>query len=226
MTQSVLGRWKLLSPLADVEQRAVVAAARKQSYAKGHVVFNEGDRSDSVHLVVSGHFTVTVSTPDGDHATLAVLGPGQWFGELSQLREQQPTPRSTTIRALDTAQTLMLTQSTFHQVCARHPSVERLVAILMAARIRELNDLLLRSMYLGLDQRVYACLLELAEVYGPDETRTEVPLTQAHLADMAGGRRPAVNQVLQRLMAEGILELGRGRIVLLDQGALRVKLGR
>jgi CRP-like cAMP-binding protein len=52
-----------------------------------------------------------------------------------------------------------------------------------------------------------------------------VPLTQEHLADFVGGSRPTVNQVLQRLVAQGVVQLGRGRITVLDRQALRRKSG-
>ena len=48
----------------------------------------------------------------------------------------------------------------------------------------------------------------------------DVPLTQEHLAELAGGTRPSVNQVLQHLAQEGVVRLGRGRITVLDPRAL------
>ncbi len=212
--------WPLLAALADDERNAVLSAARKRSYGKGEIVFHEGDRSDSLHLIVSGHLAVRVSTPDGERATLNVLGPGGWFGELSLLRDQVVTPRAATVQALDKSQTLILTHAAFHTLCERHPSIERFVAVLMADQIRSLNTHLLRAMYVGLDRRLFHCLLELCEVYGTPDERTVIPLPQEQLAEMVGGTRPSVNQVLQRLVAEGIVELGRGRVTVVDPARL------
>jgi CRP-like cAMP-binding protein len=60
-------------------------------------------------------------------------------------------------------------------------------------------------------------------VYGDGGRTTVIPLTQDHLADLVGGSRPSVNQVLQRLVAQEIVELGRGRVVILDEATLRRK---
>ena len=212
--------WSLLASLEDGEQRAVLAAARERSFAKGEIVFHEGDRSDSVHLVGAGHFAVMISTPGGDLATLNVLGPGDFFGELSMLREQAPTPRSATVTSLDASETLVLTQSAFQQLCEDHPRIERLVGTLMAARIRKLSSDLLHARYVDLDRRLHATLLDLGDVFGDGAEHPVIPLTQDQLADMAGGTRPSVNQVLQRLAAEGVVQIGRGKVTILDKEQL------
>ena len=43
-----------------------------------------------------------------------------------------------------------------------------------------------------------------------------IPLTQEQLADIAGGTRPSINQILQRLASDGIVQIGRGRVTVLD----------
>lgn len=219
-------RWSLLESLDDAEQRAVLDAARGRSFAKNEIVFNEGDRSDSVHLIESGHLAVVVSTPDGDLATLNVLGPGNWFGELSMLREQLPTPRSATVMSLDASQTLVLTHSAFHRLCEVHPQIERLVGNLMAARIRKLSADLLEARYLDLDRRLCGRLLDLVDVFDDRGSGPVIPLTQDQLADMVGATRPSVNQILQRLTLEGIVEVGRGKVTIHDEAGLAIKAGR
>ena len=218
--------WSPLASLDDAEREAVLGAARRRSFAKGEIVFHEGDRSDSVHLVVSGHFAVMVSTPDGDLATLNVLGPGDWFGELSMLGEHEPSPRSATIASLDASETLVLTQAAFHRLCESHPRVERLVGGLMAARVRKLSADLLDARYVDLDQRLCRALLDVADVFGGRESGFTIPLTQEQLADIVGGTRPSINQVLQRLALEGVVEVSRGRVTILDEQALTLQAGR
>lgn len=219
-------KWSLLETLDEGEASAVLAAAIPRSFAKDEAVFNIGDKADSVHLVVEGHLAVRVSTPDGDLATLNIVGPGAWFGELSLLRGQAPSTRSATVLALDPAKTLVLGQSAFHALCETHPRIERLVIALMATRVRDLGSDLLEARYVGLEGRVYSCLHRLADTYGTDGSRSVIPLTQEHLAGLVGAARPRVNEVLQRLAAEGIVELGRGKVVIVDLAALAGKAGR
>ena len=217
--------WPLLAPLTEDARAAVLAAARRRGFAAGEVVFHEGDPADSMHLVESGHLIVRVSTPDGDRATLNVLSAGDIVGELSLVHRDGATPRSATVAALEASQTRVLPATAFHELCDRHPGVQRLLTDMLAVRVRELSSRLLETMYVGLDRRLYRSLLHLADVFGTGTGRLVIPLTQEHLADMVGGTRPSVNQILQRLRTQGIIELGRGRVIVLDRRTLTVKAG-
>src|SRR5919199_1293237 len=105
--------WPLLAPLGEEERRAVISAARRRQFERGEVVFHEGDPAESMHLVVSGHLAVRVSTPDGERATLNVLGPGSHVGELALLGPHSRHQRSATVVALDPAETRVLTGPAF-----------------------------------------------------------------------------------------------------------------
>lgn len=216
--------WSLLVPLAPRERSELLASAQTRHYRRDEEVFHEGDAGDRLHLVARGRLAVRVSTPDGDTATLNVLGAGDYFGELALLRDRTVPERTATVVALEPVETLSVSGKAFHAVCERHPAVERLVAVLLADRVERLSQRLLEALYVGVDRRVCRRLLELADVYasdGPDRQGAVIPLTQSHLADLAGATRPTVNQVLQLLAAEGVVELGRSRMIVLDRSALR-----
>ena len=203
----------------------MLAAARRRGYARGEVLVHEGDPSDSLHLVAAGRLAVRVSTSDGENATINLLGPGDYFGELSLLEGRQPA-RSATIVALEKAETLSLSASEFRDLRRRHPGADQLLLYLLASRVDELSARLLEAMYDGLDRRVHRRLAELAEMYAEGRPGpVVVPLTQEHLAELVGGTRPSVNQVLQRLAARGVVELGRGKVNVLDRAWLEHRSG-
>lgn len=216
--------WPLLAPLPADARDAVVAAARRRTFRKGEVVFHEGDPADALHLVTAGHLAVQVATPDGERATLNVVGPGAHVGELALLPSNRPHQRSATVLALGPAETRVLSGAAFHAARERFPAVNQILVDLLAERVRELSGRLLETMYVGLDRRVYRCLLRLGEVYG-GPAPVVVPMTQDQLSDLVGGTRPSVNQVLQRLQERGVIELGRGRVTLLDPATLTRKAG-
>ena len=217
--------WPLLAPLPADARAAVLSAARRRRFAKGEVVFHEGDAADALHLVISGHLVVQVNTADGSRVTLNVLGPGSHVGELALVHGAEPEPRSATVLALSTAATLSLPAAAFHELCERHPAVNHILVDLLAQRVRELGDRLLESTSVGLDRRVHRCLLRLADLFTQGAGTVVVPMTQDQLADLVGGTRPSVNQVLQRLQAQGVIRLRRGRVELLDRATLERKAG-
>ena len=212
--------WPLLASLDEDERHRVLDRARRRTWDRGDVLCNEGDPSDSLHLIASGRLAVRVSTSEGEHATINLLGRGDYFGELSLLEGQAPV-RSATIVALEPAETLSLSASEFRDLRTRHPAANQLLLTLLARRVEELSARLLEATYDGLELRVQRRLAELADLY--DDGRAGpvvVPLTQQHLAELVGGTRPSVNQVLQSLVAAGVVELGRGKVTVLDRDRL------
>src|ERR671922_1063228 len=102
--------WPLLDGVPEEPRRRVLAAARLRRFARGEVIFHEGDPGDTLHLIARGRVAVRVTTPLGDTATLAVLGPGDFFGELALLSE---SPRTATVTALEKTETMALHRDAF-----------------------------------------------------------------------------------------------------------------
>jgi CRP-like cAMP-binding protein len=206
--------WRLLDSLPADERQTLLASTRRRTYARTEVLVREGDPSDSLHLVEAGRLAVRVDTPAGATAMLSLLSPGSWFGELSLLGGEAPV-RTATIVALEPATTLSLSTAAFTDLRQRHPAVGELLLTLLSRRIEELSSLLVEAMYDGLDRRVYRRLLDLVGTFRADDAANPVtvPLTQEQLAELVGGTRPSVNEVLQRLARQGVVELGRGRII-------------
>jgi len=209
--------WVLLGALSDEDRRAVLARCRRQRYAKGEVVFHEGDAGDSLHLLASGTVAVRISTPVGEVATLEVLRPGDGFGEQALISEA--SQRSATVVALETCETLRLTRVDFEQLLAAHPGVAMLLVRVLEARLRATSYNLLDALYLSADQRVYRRLAALAEIYAAHGSGV-IPLTQEDLATMAGTTRQTLNKVLRQAQDDGLVALARGRISVTDPAGL------
>ncbi len=214
---------ELLAPLSASERSEVLAAAVTRNFRRGETVMREGEPGESLHLVRSGTLAVRVSTPAGATATLTVISAGSSFGELALLGPGHV--RTATVIALEPAETLALTRSAFEALRRSHPAVERVVTEALAQRVQELSSALLEALYVPVDRRIVARLVDLGRIYGGGAGNGEVtvPITQDDLAEMAGTTRPTTNQVLQRLADEGVLRLGRGRIELVDLESLRTR---
>jgi CRP-like cAMP-binding protein len=212
--------WSLLASLPETEREQLLAHTRRRTYARNEVLVREGDPSDSLHLVEAGRLAVRVGTAAGDTATLNVIGPGDWFGELSLLGDGAPT-RTATVVALETATTRALTAGAFDDLRQRHPASGELLLTLLSRRVEELSDRLVEVMYESLDRRVYRSLQRLVRIYGDDSTHpVTVRITQEQLAGLVGSTRSSVNEVLQKLARRGVVELSRGRIVVHQPGEL------
>jgi CRP/FNR family transcriptional regulator, cyclic AMP receptor protein len=200
--------------LEEPVRREVLAVAAWRRFDRGVVLFHEGEAGGSLHVLMRGRVAVRVMTPDGDIATLNVIGPGAAFGELSLLGPA--AQRTATVQAIEPAQTLVLQRADFERLRRSYPSIDRLLAEYLAAQVRRLSERLTEALCFEARIRVLRRLLELDSVF----ERGPVAVTQEEIATMAGTTRPTVNRVMQDLAEAGIVELGRGRFTVADPAAL------
>jgi CRP-like cAMP-binding protein len=210
----------LLRSLPDEDAKRLLKASRVNHYKRRETLVNEGDPSDSFHIVLDGHVAVRLTKPSGETAIVNILGPDSHFGEVSLL-SVNAGQRTATVTALENVRTLSIPADVFHELRDRNPRMERLVTQILVQRVDELSGLLVEAMYDALDVRVVRRLVRLAETYQARGGHVTIPLTQDELAELVGGTRPSVNQVLRRYVDQGLLEVGRGRIVVVDLDALR-----
>ena len=196
----------------------MLARLNRRTYRKGVTLFHEGDPGDSLHLIEKGRVAVRASTRSGDEAILAVLGRADFFGEQALL---SPTStRTASVVALEPVETRVLLRTDFDALRREQPSVERLLVDVLAAQVRRLSAQLLEALYLPVEARVVRRLAGLADLYASDDSTVDIPLRQEELASLAGSTRSTTNRVLQQLVDDEIVALGRGRIVILDPAAL------
>ena len=211
--------WPLLDVLAEPERRELLTRARRRRFARQEVLFHEGDPGDSLHLVAQGHIALRIHTPLGDVATMRIVRPGEFFGELAVV---SPGPRNATAAALDAVETITIDRQLLADLRAEHPKIEALIVEALVREVRRLAQQVVEVMYMPVDKRVWRRLDEMTIAFGADgERETTVPITQDVLAQLAGCTRPSANRVLRAGEEAGIIAMARGRIVILDVTALQ-----
>ena len=215
--------WALLAGVPDDDVRELLRVARRRRFARNEVVFHRDDPGDSLHLIQKGRFSLRVATPLGDVATIAVLGPGDSFGEMALLAEEPR--RSATVTALEEAETFAVHRAEFEQLRSRHPEVDRILLRFLAGELRRMNERMLEALYVSAEKRTLRRLVELADLYRSADGEVVVTLTQESIAELAGVARPTVNAVLREEEKRSTiaLERGRTRIVDLDELARRAR---
>ena len=97
MDNDVLRQAPLFSALDDEAASALRASMSENRLRRGDVLFHEGDSGDKLYIVLDGKVKLGRTSSDGRENLLAILGPGQMFGELSLF---DPGPRSATVTAV------------------------------------------------------------------------------------------------------------------------------
>jgi CRP-like cAMP-binding protein len=211
--------WPVLASLPQNERLKLVARLRRQVYRRDEVICHEGDPADTLHLIAAGHVSVRVTLRGGEFVTVAILGPGNTFGEFALVGDSHR--RGATVVALETSETLALGRHEFERLRTSYPGIDRFLVELLSARLEKVNNNLLEALYLPAERRVMRRLLDLCELYAGDDQRIVIPVTQEMLASIAGTTRPTANQVLRRLVASEIVVVNRSQITVVNRSGLQ-----
>ena len=191
---------------------------------RGAYLVYEGDPGDSLHLITKGRVAVLVGGAEGNPFAVALMGPGDFFGEQALLNAR--AVRSATIQALEPTETLVVNRSDFEDLRRQHPEVDRLLIGVLAQMVDRLTRQVAELTEIPGTVRIYRRIVALAELYGGDgEVATsdpvEIPLTQDQLASLAGVHLRLTSRVLGEARAAGLLDTNKGRLVIRDLPALR-----
>jgi CRP-like cAMP-binding protein len=221
---STLVKSPLLRDLSQEALGRLAAAARRRLYKRGEVIFHEGDPGEALLVLESGRVKVFTYADSGDETLLAILGPGECFGELALIDGE---PRSATIQAIEPVEAVSVGRAAFLQLVREHPPTAEHLMHRLAAKIRYLTDVVSDLAFLDLEGRLAKRLLELAEKHGQtagDEVLIELPLTQEDLASMVGATRASVNKLLGWYEDRGMIARRGRRIAVLQPDRLRSRI--
>jgi len=222
--EQLIAQVPLLARLSTEDIRALAARGRTRRHEAGAVIFREGDPGDSLHTVIEGSVRIAVASAAGDEATLAMLGPGDCFGELALLDGR---PRSAGAVAASPARTLVVSRDAFVEWLRERPAAALALLETLSLRLRETDQSLADRTFLDLPQRLAKRLVELVrahpEVHAPSagDGLVHLRVTQANLAAMLGVSRESVNKQLSAFGREGWVSMRRGRVIVHDVAALR-----
>jgi CRP/FNR family transcriptional regulator, cyclic AMP receptor protein len=113
----------------------LLSVAVEHEYPAGRAVLMEDSWGNAVYFVVSGWIKVR-RTAGEDAATLAILGPGDFFGEMAVLDE---SPRSTDVVAMSQVKLLSISAQRFIQTLFKDPQLHHRMLQLMVRRLRQTN---------------------------------------------------------------------------------------
>jgi len=137
---AVLSTSPLFDMLSNQELEYVAELSRPRRYSAGQVVFEEGELGDSLYVIATGEVEVLRRDASGEQKVIAVLGPPEFFGEMSLIDKEY---RSATVRARSDAELLHLTAENLTTFRKQHRDGFTFVVIniarVLSSRLREAN---------------------------------------------------------------------------------------
>ena len=122
MDIEVLRRAPLFATLDDEAFRLLTDELTEVDLSRGASVFREGDQGDQLYFIVSGKVKLGRTSPDGRESLLAILGPGELFGEMALF---DPSPRTATATAVSETRLAGLKNESLTRCCAPGPRFRR-----------------------------------------------------------------------------------------------------
>ena len=199
--------------LNEHELDVVRSLASERSYAKNAVVLTEGEMGDSLYMIQSGKVKVFIGDEDGREIILKILGPGDFFGEMSMIDKQ---PRSASVTTLEPASFLVLTHAAFEKCVEHAPRIGNMVMQILAQRVREADRKIGTLALMDVYGRVASTLLELS-VYSNGKLMVGEKLSQQDLANMVGASREMVNRILKDLSDRGFISIESKSITIINR---------
>lgn len=212
----VVRRAPLFAALDDEAADALLGQMSGRHMERTDVLFREGDQGDTLYVIGEGKIKLGRSSADGRENLVAILGPGEMFGELSLF---DPGPRTMTATAVAETQLMGLKNDSLTGLLTGRPDVATALLAALAQRLRRTNEHLADLVFTDVPGRVAKALLDLAERFGrPVEEGVVVShdLTQEELAQLVGASRETVNKALADFASRGWLRLEARAVLLLD----------
>jgi CRP/FNR family transcriptional regulator len=219
-----LQEFELLAGLGDDFFQALAMSAEVLEIGAGTVLYREGEPSGAVYLLREGRAKLyrTKGGPKVRDQILGVVGDGSVLGLASALEGR---PQNAGAAALTDCVLYAVFRDDLVEVLGRFPEATLRLARFLAARTRELEDLVGDLVFRSAPQRVARMLLDLATEEGRVTKRGVVfdpSLSRQEMAEATGISREALSRALSRLAQEGILDLQGGkRITVIKPAELR-----
>ena len=180
-----------------------------RTYARGQVLIEEGELSDSLFILVSGELKVFTRDRRGRELIYNVLRPGEIFGEMFL----DGGPRSASVKAVCTSMCAVIAPDTFRDFMRNYPDFAEFLVLKLISRVRHATEQVKSLAMNGVYERAVTLLNELAVEEGSVRAiRQEV--TQQEIADRIGATREMVNHILRDLMRGGFVVRDKRRLVL------------
>lgn len=196
--------------LADLHRQLLT-----RTYLARETVIDQGRTTQALFVVRRGRVRIFRRSEQGRELTIAILGPGSIFGDMSLLGQHMGGNGADTLEATELC---LLDTAHVRRLLLADGRIALRIVTLLSQRIEGLETRLADISFRPLAARIAAALIDAGERRQGD--RVLVRLTQAQLADLLGATRESVSRILAQFAAAGLIVRRRGSVIVLDRRRL------
>ena len=185
----------------DLAQKAI-----EKNFHKKELIYLSGQPGEYIYLLKKGIVKISKLTSDGRELTLALLKPGEIFGELEALGAGETGAQA---EAHSDVMICVLRRKDLLGLMQMKPDLGISLSKLIGFRRRTIESRMENLIFKNIPQRLASLFLELNKEFGRkegDEIKIDVPLTHEDLANLIGSARATVTEVLNDFKKQGVIQ--------------------
>ncbi len=216
---------RLFEQLSEADLRFLEQRSRVRVFPENSSVYFPREAADTVLVLVEGRIRLYSITPDGKQAILALIEPGELFGELALVGSEV---REEFAQAVVTSRVVAIPRDAMETVLLKNANLSLAVTKIVGLRQRRLERRLKNLLFRSNRERLLGLLCELMEQYGrriDEGLLIDIKLSHQDLAGLIGVTRESVTLALGELQLELLITVGRQRIVVLNEHKLALASG-
>ncbi|WP_439879733.1 Crp/Fnr family transcriptional regulator [Pontibacter sp. MBLB2868] len=221
--QWYLENFNIFSVLTTEDRQQLGKLALMQKTNKEEVIYFSGDTSNCFYLIKEGRVKITQKFATGKEVILAILGPGEIFGELAVVGQASRTEVAV---AAEDSLVCKFNACDFTRLMAKNPRLILQISKTIGERLEKVQRRLESLIFKTAEERIMDFLKELAKEYGhqvannPNEAAIHMHITHEEIGKLTATSRQTVSSVLKNLEKAGIILYDRHRIYIKSLSSL------
>jgi CRP-like cAMP-binding protein len=209
-----LSELAVFQDLSPREMQELNRATTMSAVPRGRVFYRPEEPGEVLFILKEGRVQLYRISPEGKKLIIATLGPHTLFGEMALVGAKM---HNTFAEALDDCLIYVMSRTDLERLILNRPQVALRILELTGKRLVDAEERLRNMAFKGIPARLASLLLRLAEEQGGNEISG---MTHQDLAESVGTYRETATQVLNDLKAQGLISIGRKKIIILDSEGL------
>ncbi|MEZ4502817.1 MAG: Crp/Fnr family transcriptional regulator [Dehalococcoidia bacterium] len=207
----------LFRGLTQLDLDEVERSTTMSTCTRGRVFYTPGETGEVLFILKRGQVNLYRMTAEGKRLITATLEAGAVFGEMSLIGQGMLDSYA---EAADDCVLCVMSRVDVERLLGQHPSVSLRLVELVAKRLADAEERIADVVYKSVPARIATTLLRLST-----EANRPVRLSQQDIADMVGTYRETATRILNEMRANGLVELRRMQIEVLDRAGLEALAG-
>ena len=204
----------IFQDLTEEEIEEIDRATTITTCRRGRIFYMPEDTSEVLFLLKEGRVQLYRISPDGKKLVIGTVGPGAIFGEMALIGQGM---HNTFAEATEDCVLLVMSREDVERLLVTKPKVALRIFEELGSRLKETESRLEEIAFKGIPARLASYLLQLSDEQGSD---TITGMTHQDLGEQIGTYRETTTQTLNTFKADGLIDIGRKRITILDRAGL------